>query len=235
MTTLVRPQLHGQPRDRSHLLQRILEPGGTAAIGEVVRSVALQIQDELYARDLPIGRWREVASAVDSQAVLTDLAREIELGFEVSSSRVEEKGRWVVWLASTLGGLVPAGFVLVGLGVMTRDLYLGNYAGLTLLWHLVAMVILFFLVLQGFIGAVLPGRERGIRPEPGSQAVRRVLNRVVEGWLRTYRTELEADLADLREPVEVLRNAVNLETAGTDPRLNGAEGRLANPSLESLS
>lgn len=225
LTSLVRRVLGGQPRDRTALIQRTLERGTRLALDDVLRSVSLEIQDLLYARDLPIQRWRDLTAEIDAQALIAEVAREIEVNFDLSSARFAEGGKSIVWLASALGGLVPSGFVLIGLVVMARDLYLGNYAGLPLLWHLLAMVILFFLALQGVVGILLPGGTRWFGPALGPQAVRRVMNRTAEAWISAYRSGLVADITELREPLEVLQRMVSPEGDASIPAAEASDAR----------
>ena len=150
---------------------------------------------------------------MDGAELTGEIARDIESGFEIAAAQLSEQGRSVIWLASTLGGFVPSAFVLVGLFVMTRDLFTGAYAGLTLLWHLVAMLILFFLALQALVSVLLPGGRRWFGPSLGPQSVARVVSRTMDRYLATYRTELESDVADFREPLLVLQQANAAEEA----------------------
>lgn len=118
-----------------------------------------------------------------------------------------ERGKAVVWLANALGALVPAVFVLIGLYVMSRDLLVGRYVGLPLLGHLVAMGVLFCVALQGIVSVLLPSmrrRGRGL----GRQAVQMVVVRALQRWIDTYRSDLAADLANVREPLAMLQAAV---------------------------
>jgi len=135
------------------------------------------------------------------------VAAEMESHFQALVAAYAERGRAVIWLANALGALVPAVFVLIGLYVMSRDLLVGKYIGLPLLGHFLAMGMLFFLALQGIVSVLLPTvrrRARGL----GRQAVQAVVVRTLQRWIDTYRGELEADLADLREPLAVLRAAL---------------------------
>jgi hypothetical protein len=70
------------------------------------------------------------------------------------------------------------------------------------------MGVLFFFALQGIARVFMPGTRlvgRGI----GRQAVRTVLARVLEHWISTYRTDLEAEVQNLREPVQVLQSTLS--------------------------
>ena len=109
--------------------------------------------------------------------LLAEIATEIEVHFDVASARLTPWRQMVVHAASWLGGLAPAALVIVGLVVMSRDVLTGHYGGFPLLGHLLAMVVLFFLALQGIVGAALPGGTRWLGPGAGPQAVRKVLTR----------------------------------------------------------
>ncbi len=129
----------------------------------------------------------------------------------MAAARLSDQGQSTIRLVSSLGGLVPSIFVVVGLVVMTRDLFTGAYAGLTLLWHLLAMIVLFFLALQGLVAVLLPGGNGWFGPSLGPQSVSRVISRTVDLWLEAYRTDLKSDFAELREPLAVLQKAVHAE------------------------
>ncbi|HEX8199807.1 MAG TPA: GTPase domain-containing protein, partial [Isosphaeraceae bacterium] len=207
LTNLIRRVLGRLPADRGQLIEHLLGRSGTPAVAALLRAEADALQDLVYARDLPVAAWRRLTGAIDASRLLTEVAAEVEAQFAVTAARVTGWRQSVVAVASTLGGLVPAALVLVGLVVMTRDVFVGNYVGFPLLWHLLAMVILFFLALQGVVGAVLPGGSRWLSPGFGPRAVGPVLARTLAGWVASYRAELEADLADLREPLAVLQAA----------------------------
>ena len=95
-----------------------------------------------------------------------------------------------------------------------RDFLAGEYIGVTLLGHLLAMVVLFFGALQGITRAIMPGTRqvgRGI----GRQAVRTILDRTFSTWISTYRTDLEADLHNVREPLHVLQSTFSPQDSST--------------------
>lgn len=139
---------------------------------------------------------------------MADTAAILEAYFEVAAAASARRNAAVVWTLSTVGRLVPAAFVLIGLHVMGRDLLAGNYLGLPLLGHLFAMLLLTFMALQGAASLFLPSGRRWLGPEIGRQAVCEVLTRTVTGWIGAYRTDLEADLADLRAPLAALQSAL---------------------------
>jgi energy-coupling factor transporter ATP-binding protein EcfA2 len=208
LTTLGRRLLGRTSSDRMTVIERILSRGGSRDFDELLRAESYRLQDAIYTRGLPVERWRVVATGADGGRLVAELAAEIQAHFEITSAHLSRARQTVVWTASTLGGFIPSAFVLIGLFVMTRDVLRGNYAGFPLLWHLLAMMVLFFLALQGLIGAVLPGGTRWLGQGMGPQSLHKVLARTFQGWVSAYRADIETDLANLREPVAALSAVV---------------------------
>jgi hypothetical protein len=217
----------GLPRLARRFLERA--PGGAAppsgpfltrsqstAAADLLRDEAQRLQTLLYTRGLPIDHWRTVTVQADGNRLMADIAAALQARFEVATAASTSRGRAVVSMISTLGRLVPAAFVLIGLYVMGRDLLAGDYLGLPLLGHLFAMLILTFLALQGVAGLFLPSGRRWLGPEIGRQAISEVLTRTVVGWISTYRADIEADLADLRAPLAALQSALVVGPAPDD-------------------
>lgn len=211
LTNLVRRSIGRRQADRPSLIESTLDRAARGALEQVLRTQARDIQNLLYENNLPIERWRELTASVDGTGLITEISQEIEAGFELAAARLSDQGQSTIRLVSSLGGLVPSIFVIVGLVVMTRDLFTGAYAGLTLLWHLLAMIVLFFLALQGLVAVLLPGGNGWFGPSLGPQSVSRVISRTVDLWLEAYRTDLKSDFAELREPLAVLQKAVQAE------------------------
>ena len=204
------------PRGTANVVQRILGPSRARDVEALVRSVERSLQDELYARGLPVARWHEIAKANDGERVLQDLAREVQERFETRSALFGARGAGLVQLASVLGGLVPAALVLGGLWLLVRDLFDGRYLGLGLALHLAAVVALFFVALHGVVAVCLPTTAllgRGL----GLDAARAILPGVLGGWFASYRAELEADLADLAEPLAELEALLQDEVGASPP------------------
>jgi hypothetical protein len=213
LTSVIRRSVRRQSNDRTTAIERILAQAGTLPVEALLRSESYALQDRLFAAGLPIERWRQIAAGVDGARLVAEVTREIEVDFDVIAARSSDRGHTVVWAVSTLGSLVPAALVLIGLVVMTRDMFVGNYAGFPLLGHLLGMVLLFFLALQGLVGVLLPdGRRLGT--SVGPQAIHRVVERTLGQWLETYRGELSADLAGFREPLLVLESALESRDDG---------------------
>jgi energy-coupling factor transporter ATP-binding protein EcfA2 len=204
---LVRRFLNDAPQgDLTSVAPLSIRSRSTAA--DLLRHEADVVQSLLYARGLPIDRWRTVAAQADGGRLMADIATTLEAYFEAAAAASGGRGGAVVWILSALGRLVPATFVLIGLYVMGRDLLAGDYLGLPLLGHLFAMLILTFLALQGVASLFLPAGCRRLGPDIGYQAVCEVLTRTVSGWMSAYRVDLEADLTDLRAPLAALQSAL---------------------------
>jgi hypothetical protein len=179
-----------------------------SAAADLLRDEAHALQSRLYARGLPIDRWRDVTGSADGDRFIAETATTLEARADAAAAASAGGGAAVVWMLSTLGRLVPAAFILIGLYVTGRDLLAGNYVGLPLLGHLLAMLTLTFLALQGFAGLFLPSGRRWLGPDIGRQAISEVLTRTVTNWITAYRSDLEADLADLRGPLVALQSTL---------------------------
>ena len=208
---LTRQLFEGGGSAEGGLVARILLQGGTQETETVLQDAVSQLQDRLYQHDLPLDHWRSITSQTNGSEVLLCIATEIETRFHNATRAALKRGGAVVWVASFLGGLAPSVVIGVGLYVLGRDFLAGEYVGLALLGHLLAMVVLFFGALQGITRAILPGTRqvgRGI----GRQAVRTILDRTLETWVSTYQTDLEADLHNFREPLHILQSTLSAPT-----------------------
>jgi energy-coupling factor transporter ATP-binding protein EcfA2 len=180
---------------------------------DLLRDEARALQSLLYARGLPIDRWRTITGQADGNRLLVEVAATLEAHVEAAAAASAGGGGAVVWVLSTVGRLVPAAFILIGLYVTGRDLLAGDYLGLPLLGHLLAMLVLTFLALQGLASLFLPAGRRWHGPDIGRQAICEVLTRTVTDWISAYRSDLEADLADLRGPLAELQSTLALGPA----------------------
>jgi energy-coupling factor transporter ATP-binding protein EcfA2 len=203
---LVRRCLNHPPPSGTSVGQPLMAHSRATA-ADLLRDEAHALQSLLYARGLPIERWRSVTVQADGSRLLGEIATTFAVHFEAAAASTRGGGA-VIWLISTLGRLIPAAFILIGLYVMGRDLLVGDYLGLPLLGHLFAMLILTFLILQSVASLFLPAGCRSQGSNIGRQAISEVLTRTVTGWISAYRSDLEADLADLRAPLVALQSAL---------------------------
>ena len=196
--------LEGGRHAEAGLIEPLLVRGKSTAVDDLLQAEAHALQNLLYARHLPVERWRVVTVQADGARLMADVASALEARFEAAAAVSARWPRAVVGLTSALGSAVAAAFVLIGLYTLGRDLLAGHYMGLPLLGHLLALLILAFMALQGFVGALLPSGRRWLGPAIGQQVIREVLTRTMGGWIRAYRTDLAADLADLHAPLAAL-------------------------------
>jgi energy-coupling factor transporter ATP-binding protein EcfA2 len=192
------------PRAETGWVEPLLVRGPSTAVDDLLRAEAQGLQNLLYARQLPVERWRMMTVQADGVRLTADVAAALEARFEAAVAVSAHRRGGIVWLASAVGSMVPTAFVGIGLYAMGRDLLAGNYIGLPLLGHLLAMLILVFLALQGFVGVLLPSGRRWLGPEVGQQVIHQALTQIMGGWINAYRADLAADLADLHEPLAAL-------------------------------
>jgi energy-coupling factor transporter ATP-binding protein EcfA2 len=218
---LARRSLHDAPRSDLTPAEPLNTPSQPVAAADLLRDEAHVLQSLLYARGLPIDRWHTVAVQADGSRLMADIVATLEARFETAAAASADRGRAIVWMISTCGRLIPAAFVLVGLYVMSRDLLAGVYLGLPLLGHLLAMLILAFLVLQGVTSLFLPSGRRWLGLDIGRQAVREALTRTVVGWISAYRSDLEADLTSLHTAIAALRSSLVVDPAPDESTYRG--------------
>ncbi len=195
------------PRGAADVVERIFGTARARDVEALLRDEERRLQDELYAADLPIARWRELATELEGRTVLTELASAVRERFEARSAVASAQRSFFVDAASGLGALVPAAAIFGGLWLLVRDLFTGQYLGLGLLAHLTAVVVLFFLALHALVAVFLPTTGR-LGKGLGLAAASAVLPRLFDEVFARYRAEVDADVRDLLAPLEALETLV---------------------------
>jgi energy-coupling factor transporter ATP-binding protein EcfA2 len=199
----VRQLVSSHRRDTHGTLAHLLSHGPEQQVEDLLRRQARSIQDLLYAAGLPVERWRTITADWESQQLLTEIAAALEAAFDTTTYTSWRTRRVVVWLVNILGTCVPTVLVLYGLYALARDFLAGTYEGLAVLAHVLAIGGLFFVLLQGVVGVLLPAPRR-LGLDLGQQAIHTVLLRVIDHGLNVYRADLHADLEDFRQPLASL-------------------------------
>ncbi|MDR3636789.1 MAG: 50S ribosome-binding GTPase [Isosphaeraceae bacterium] len=212
LTSLVRRYAGHLPADRAGLIERVLAQGSAYSVGDLLKGEAYALQDLLYGRGLPVARWRAITADADGTALLARVAAEVEAHFEMSAAGLPRWGRTLIQVVSVLGSVVVSGLVLIALFIMARDLFAGRYAGFALFWHGLAMIVLFFLALQGVVDLALPRGSQWLGVSAGPRAIRKAWEQLLANWLAAYRADVAADLTALHEPLAALEAA--LATSG---------------------
>ncbi len=137
---------------------------------------------------------------------------------------------------SIIGWLLPAALVVFAFLDLLREFFAGPLAGIagdnatlnrflatppagaSILWNFVALLILSYLLLHMLTGAVLASRAVFARSTIARQSLDQTITDTIARWLKTYRSEVETDLASFREPLQVLQSA--------------ADGSIIRPSRE---
>ena len=198
---------------------RLLPAGKADQATDRLRQQAQQLQTLCFEKGLPVERWRTITSGIDGEEILAVVARGIEDRFEALAASAYRRGQVFPWLISFVAWLMPAGLVVFAAYNLVRQFTEGHSEGLNVLWDFLGMLVLSYLLLHIVTGAASSGR--GLLPRKGvaAETLDDVLRRTLNGWVKVYRDDLEADVADLREPLAVLRGAAEgmIVRAGLPP------------------
>ncbi len=172
-----------------------------------LRQQGRDLQTFCFEKGLPVERWRAITGEVEGSRTLTAVAREIEQQFEALAATAYRRGAVFPWLVSFIAWLMPAALIVLGVYMLTRQLIEGRPAPVDLLWDLLALMILAYLLLHIIVSATSSGRGLLPRKSISARALEDHLQRMMAGWVDSYRGDLQADIAGLREPLAVLRDA----------------------------
>lgn len=195
--------------EQSASVATILVTGKTDLVSDLLIKEAQQLQDLCFKSHLPIGRWRAVTAVPSGDRLLGQAAAELEARYEAAAAAVFGKSKWLIGGASWLGALVPGGLVLYGLIQLVINTGSGTYTGFAVLGQILSLILFFYLILHGIVTLTLAGSEVFAVHGLGPQTIHDLLKRTLEGWVATYRADIEADWADLREPLNALQAALS--------------------------
>jgi energy-coupling factor transporter ATP-binding protein EcfA2 len=182
-----------------------LSGGSADAVEELSRGWSARLRDAAYGSGLPVERWRDVAGESSAPRLLGDIGREVQARFDAAASARSIRVRVVAWVASVLGLLVPMGLAAWALFVLVTRLNHGEVAGgFEMLWLVAALTVLSYILIHGTASLALLGTTPPPIHDAGRAAVHTALRRLLGIWVTRYRADIDADLAELREPLEHL-------------------------------
>lgn len=223
LTGIVQRLLGGAPRGDAGVVRKLICRGQGTVIDDVLRRESRALQQELFQRDVPVTTWRAISARPTGEELAPDLADEIEARFDVRAVAHSTRSSAVVYGASVVGAVIPAGLLGFAMYRMVTALLVGETTGLAILGHFAGVILLFFLFLHGMVGMLLPG-TRGIGGGVGARAVVTTVGRTLRGWLGAFRAGLEEDQAALRDPLAQLEQV--LEFGFTDEATDVEEERI---------
>lgn len=202
-----RLRLFGGDGSGSNLAPLLVTDQAEAA-SDLLRAQARRLQDGLYADGLPLERWAALTADASGTDLLTATAGGLEARFEAAAALGARRRRWVARGASLAGIALPVGLSAYALYALLRSLAAGQVpGGFTMLGLMFSLTILAYVVLHGLITPLLSAAPGQSGSELGRLAVHEALKRTLHGWVDGYRRELEADLAELAEPLQALQAA----------------------------
>jgi GTP-binding protein EngB required for normal cell division len=207
-------------------VEAMLSAGKDEFADDLLRGEARRLQAALFSAGLPVERWASLTGGASGHKLLAALAREVEARFEALAAAKSGRRGFVIWLASLVGSVIPMGLAAYALYALLKNLSAAQHqGGFEMLGVVVALTVLSYVLLHGLVGMALAPLGRNSMSGLGRQATQEVLRRSFRGWVSAYREEIEADLADLREPLDTLRAALEA------PRLAAISAPVRTPSV----
>jgi GTPase Era involved in 16S rRNA processing len=211
-------------------------------VGDRLQRQAQQLQTFCFENGLPVERWRQISGGIDGRQLLALVSHAIEERFETLAAAAYRRGQVLPWTISFIAWLLPAGLVVFAIYHFIGQFIDGHSGGLNVLWDSVTMLVLSYLLLHMLAGAVRPGR--GLLPRKGvaTGTLEEVLQRTLDAWVKQYCADVETDIADLREPLSLLRRAatgtilraVTLPAALQVPGQGADQAAVVPPALEDV-
>lgn len=217
----------GRPADTLDLssIKTSLE-AGRQNVDDRLHAVTQKVQDALHAGGLPVGRWQAiVAGRSPAQQVVNETGQAVEgvcrQQATACSPAQEKMARVMSWVA-----LAVVAFVIVfGVWRFAYDLAFGRYdQSLLLVINVLGLLVLSMLGLHLVAGMTGPGGQTAPTEATGREAVAHALDRILTGWLATYRDELAADVEAVRGQLTTIERTLAAEDAELDEAQGGAAG-----------
>jgi GTP-binding protein EngB required for normal cell division len=206
----------GRPADTLDLsaIKTSLE-AGRQNVEDGLQAVSQTVQDALHAGRLPVGRWQAVvAGRSPAQQVVNETGQAVEgvcrQQATACSPTQERMARVMSWVA-----LAIVAFVIVfGAWRFAYDLAVGRYdQSVLLVINVMGLLVLSMLGLHLVAGMTGPGGQSAPTEATGRAAVAAALDRILAGWLTTYRDELAADVEAVRGQLTTIERTLAAEDA----------------------
>ncbi|HEX8916248.1 MAG TPA: GTPase domain-containing protein, partial [Humisphaera sp.] len=196
------------------------------AVDDAAAAIAQKLQDHFHAGGLPVGRWTATATKPVGQQVTGQVAAVVEANCRQQAMACPPAKAKVANIVSWISVVLVAAIVALGAYQFTAVLLQGRHdQTLLLILNVVGLIGLAMLLLHLIVG-VRTSTDAGSSVEAaGKQATHEALKKTVTGWLRSYRADVDADLAEVRAPLLAVERAY----AGEDAEADEAASPLALP------
>ena len=198
------------------------------AVDDQLNRASQKVQDQLHADGLPVNRWTATVARPASDAVTNHVAAAVEASCRQQALACSPGKAKLATVVSALSALLVAAIVVFGAYRFSVDLYYGQHEKAPLLVLnvvcLTALSMVGLHLLVGLRGTTGSASVSGA----GRQACGDALAKVMNGWIKSYRSDLDADLALVREPLTTIEKAYAEEGAADEPEVEP-------PALEAVS
>jgi GTP-binding protein EngB required for normal cell division len=174
-------------------------------VDDQTAAMSQAIQDHLHEAGLPVGRWTATTAKPASQQIAGTVAAAVEancrqqaLACPPAKARL---ANWVSWLSV----VIVAAIVALGVYQFSSVLVTGqHHQTLLLILNIVALIVLSMTMLHLLVGVRTSTDPAASVEGAGRRTTYEALQKTMAGWLRSYRADLEADLAEVRGPLEAV-------------------------------
>lgn len=215
---LVRGIRFAGTRGDGSIVEKALRLDYSDQVDDVISAEALELQGICHGERLPLERWRAITGKDGGGKFLLSVAREVETKFEGLAEDASTGGRIMAWFISMIAFLLPAGLAVFGTYMLINDALNGEFAGFGILGTVAVITLLGYVHLHVITAMVFRAGGPASSRRAGEMIVRKTVERVFDGWLKSYRYDIAADISKFEGPLRILA-----EVAPFLPAPGGAE------------